>query len=69
MEDMDINIRFIDTTQQKQKTKLQQRRSIKLKVGPLRRPSGNSLLVRRLELHASTAEGLSSISNSTSYLV
>lgn len=68
MEDMDINIRFIDTFQQKQKTKLQQR-SIKLKVGPLKRPSGNSLLVQRLELHASTAEGLSSISNSTSYLV
>lgn len=32
MEDMDINIRFIDTFQQKQKTKLQQR-SIKLKLG------------------------------------
>ena len=29
MEDMDINIRFIDTSQQKQKTKLQRRNTAK----------------------------------------
>ena len=42
---------------------------IQLKVGPLKRPLGNSLVVQRLELHAFTAEGLSSNSDPRSYVV